>query len=230
MILSITKTILNKPTLNVFKVGDRILSITIQCSSTFSCFDLFFFHSSSLFNMARTRNINLQLLTHIYSLKIGLHCSYFHISQFEIAVCFHMHITKHCTTLHSSSKSNQSDVTLLTPCSRACSSVMILRTTTSTMQSANKITNMAKFDPWWWNWKEFGGGPGGGNAATPNITKLDIGIDIVTTFSIVIDTCVQDTRRNSNAREKILSAARTESPAGCTARDCNVSLMKYESF
>jgi hypothetical protein len=78
----------------------------------------------------------------------------------------------------SSSKSNHIEVTLLLP-SRACSSVMILNTTTSSMHNANSITNIAKLEPWWWNWKEVGSGPGGGKAATPNITRLGIPVYIV---------------------------------------------------
>lgn len=64
------------------------------------------------------------------------------------------------------------DVTLL-DWSRACSSVTILSTTTSIIHRANSITNTAKLDPWWWNWKLLGNGPGGGHAATPKVIKLD---------------------------------------------------------
>ncbi|CAH2049885.1 unnamed protein product, partial [Iphiclides podalirius] len=65
----------------------------------------------------------------------------------------------------SSSMSNHMEVTLLGPCSR-CSSVMIFSTTTSIMHRANSMTNIAKFEPWWWNWKAPGKGPAGGQAAT----------------------------------------------------------------
>lgn len=72
---------------------------------------------------------------------------------------------------HSSSMSNHIEVTLLEPCSR-CSSVIIFKTTTSIMHRANSITNIAKFDPWCWNWKAPGSGPGGGQAAT-YVAKVD---------------------------------------------------------
>ncbi|GBP42799.1 hypothetical protein EVAR_83316_1 [Eumeta japonica] len=34
------------------------------------------------------------------------------------------------------------------------------------MHSANRTKKMAKFEPWWWNWK-LEAGPGGGQAAIP---------------------------------------------------------------
>lgn len=76
------------------------------------------------------------------------------------------------TQCHSSSMSNHIEVTLEEP-SLDCSSVIIFRTTTSIMHRAKKITKIAKLEPVWWNWKELGNGPGGGQAATPDVTKLD---------------------------------------------------------
>lgn len=156
------------------------------------------------------------------------------LSQYQLPLHHHF------TSLQSSSWSNHSEVTLLVPCSLACSSVIILRTTTSAIHNANRIRNIAKLDPWWWNWYEFGNGPGGGHADTPNVTRLDIPLtDIV---HLIIDSnfeiwnaCVLATRQDRNGKRNKCryraSAHRgVETPMCSGWRLQRIALMKYESL
>lgn len=126
------------------------------------------------------------------------------------------------TQCHSSSMSNHIEVTLEEP-SLDCSSVIIFRTTTSIMHRAKKITKIAKFEPVWWNWKELGNGPGGGQAATPDVTKLDTPKASILDFQLhnnIVVPCIMNIHPNFRNLEDASSTKFVESVFKIISRFC----------